>query len=265
MFTPLFHVQLKKKRLKAGLSQKEAARICGLSAGRWSQLETGYRLPGPQELYQIDRTLSLRVYFLPPSRVNQKLRCLGHRALPVAKPYFQPSDRLANIRYRSALKRHGPRVRGLESLLRRREDFEVVQYFCHYLPMDSGLEALYVLCLLTSGGAPLWIAPLHLGHLPHPIIDPISYSEVGHRPHLALACGDTFYFFQTCFLCPDAIKVDVLVREPNGWGVIEINGPGHDPTNDLQRVEAIGLKTRCLTESDVVRWARGLLEQGWVA
>lgn len=198
MFKPLFHLQLKKKRQRSGLSQKKAAELCGLEPARWCHLEVGYRQPGSHEIIAIENLLRLGQYFVPPSKIFQQLKSRGDKLLPVRKPYLQPADRSSHIRYRAALKRYGPRVQALESLLSRRVDFEAIQYFCHNLPFDSGLEVLYVLCLLAKGAQPVWATPLSLGHLPHQIIDPVSFSEVGHRPHLALYWDNSFTSSRRC-------------------------------------------------------------------
>lgn len=252
MFTPLFHVQLKKKRLKAGLSQKDAARICGISAGRWSHLEQGLRDPRGYELSAINSKLRLGPVFVSPRRANQRLSSDGAKLLAKV-PRFQRKERTSFIRFRSASKTYRSIVDGLEWIIRKREDFKLVEYFCHHVPFESGLEVLHVLCLLARGARPVWIVPLSLGHLPHPVVEAETFEEVGHRPHLALSLEGKVYFLQIQFQIPGAPRVDLLVREGSGWTVLEINGPGHDSKGGSGRAGQIGLPTVFLEESQIIR------------
>jgi transcriptional regulator with XRE-family HTH domain len=261
MFTPQFHVQLKKKRLRLGLSQKEAAALCGLERARWCHLELGFRNPTAEELRLFREKFELGRVFTNPARVQQLLRSRGVEVVPRETCYLAQGDRDSRIRYRAALKKYEPLVRGLETHIRRRSDFEFVEFFCHNVQFDSALEVLQTTILLGQGAIPITVAPLQLGHLPHKVVEPQSLAEVGHRPHLALRLDDKIYFLQVSFRCSETVRVDLLIRDNFDWKVVEINGPGHDSSRDLKRMAEVNLPTRWMTERDVVERAQALLNK----
>jgi len=258
MFHPEFHKRLRWLRERTGLRQKEAAEACGLTTVRWSHLESGYRNPSPMELRIIGSLVNLGKVSLRPSKVYRELRKNGTDTLPKPKYFLQPRDRASFIRYKAALKSYPILTHELETIIRQRSDFRFVEYFCHNVRLDSGLEALHLMLLLARGAKPVWAAPLRLGHLPHRVVDPRDSSEVGHHKHLALSLSGSFYFPQVVFCCPQTIRVDLLVHHRE-WRVVELNGRGHDKASDASRGGELKLPVSFFTDDEIQRSVQDFL------
>ena len=227
-----------------------------MSPYRWSHLETGRRVPCPSETSEICSLLQMSAdrYSLIPHAIQRILLDDGESLLPTPPLFFANQDRVPYIRFRTALNSHRNLVEALTSLVRKRPDYKRVEYFCHNLGLDSYLEAMFVLVLLAKGAIPILIAPLQLGHLPRPGIDPANFAEVGHHRHLCLNFEEIYYFFQVSFRASRILRVDVLVRDET-WSVIEIDGAGHDQGKDASRYE-LELPVTSLTEFALLQTAR---------
>ncbi|HIB68290.1 MAG TPA: XRE family transcriptional regulator [Phycisphaerales bacterium] len=259
MFRPQFHKEMRRRRKKRNLTQKAAADMCKMSPFRWSHLETGRRVPSPLETDDICSLLQMSAdrYSLVPHAIQRTLLDDGQSLLPTPPLFFANQDRTPYIRFRAALNSHRNLVHPLTTLVRKRPDYERVEYFCHNLALDSNLEAMFVLVLLAKGAVPILIAPLQLGHLPRPVIDPSNFAEVGHHRHLCLKLQENYYFFQLSFRASRILRVDVLLRDET-WSVIEIDGAGHNHSQDGSRYE-LELPVNSVTEYSLLNTARDVL------
>lgn len=230
-----------------------------MSRTRWSQLETAYRSPTPEELRAIRNHFPLGNVFVAPDRVHRTLRDRGAQLVPAQKLYLPPRDREFLTRYRAARRVYPALVRSLESVIRRRSDQESVEFFLHNTAFDSGLEVLHALYLLAQGATPVMVTPALLDHLPQSPTDPATFHRVGHRPHLCLHLGDRFDFLQVSFRVPGFFRVDVL-RYEDGWRILELDGPGHTSDSDPDK-QAIGLPISRFTESELLGRVRVFLAQ----
>lgn len=251
MFNTPFSIAVRQKRNKLKMTQTKLAQLCGLSRGRWSDLETGRRRPNRQELRRIASVMQLGRIFVPPSAGIRDLIQASSRWLPAKSPFYAHQDRPTHIRFRSCMRRYGETAQGLFELIRQRPDFERCHHFGQLLSCDSGLEVLNILSLLAAGAEPGFLAPSSMGHTPLPIVDPVGRQEVGHRPHPCLKLNDTYYFFQVTFLKDLTYRVDVL-RWAGAWRIFELIGSGHWSTDHAVREQVTGLPTTWLPESDII-------------
>lgn len=252
MFRPQFHIEMRKQRERFGLTQSAAAKLCGLTSDRWCHLEIGFRNPSEDEFKTLCSKLGIKNVSTGPKSANRELRKNGNRRFLKAKRYFAPRDRESYVRYRAAQKSYPTQMRQLGELVWSRPDAPFLEYFCHNVQFDSGLEVLFLMHLLAQGAKPMWGVPLALGHLPHPVIDPRNFEEVGQRQHLCLGREDTIYFLQVTFRCTETIRVDILRRYRGGWSVVELNGRGHDGSKDSFRALLLGLPVLQINEAEVV-------------
>jgi hypothetical protein len=108
--------------------------------------------------------------------------------------------------------------------------------------------------MIAEGAKPCLLAPYSFTHLPHPVVAPESKADVGNRPQPCLVLNNIFYFFQVSFsVFPEVPRVDVLTWDESGWNAIELNGAGHEPSNDHLRTKEIGLPVKYLFAEDVVK------------
>lgn len=260
MFTQSFHQHIKWKRQILGLSQSNLAINLRMSRARLSAIENGKRRPTSYEKLQLTEHLALhpsqhRRLRIRPTGFTRKLLDAGRRQSPDCKPYFPPQDRSNYLRYKSAQRAFGPIVHKLTSRIIMRRDAELVAEWGERVASGSADECLYLLSQLASGGQPTLMSPYRLGHLPKPIVCPQHTRLVGHRPIPCLVTGNRYEFFQVSFATPRIYTVDVLYFE-EGWGLLEIDGTGHDSRFDQERTLALGLPVHRYTSKDVVQHAR---------
>lgn len=252
MFKRKFSNTLLYARLRLGERQHSLAKACGIKPGRWSDLETGRRLPTTLETIKIRRRLQLGDFFVAPPAFFRNLRDASARWLGSDKPYFAHQDRPTHVRYRACLRDYGAIARAMVDRVEARPDFDYCQQLCHVVSCDSTLEVLNLLYLLYLGAEPGFVRPTSLGHTPCPIVDGATRLEVGHRPHPCLKLGDAIYFFQVTFRGSRKIRVDVL-RWNHGWRVFELNGVGHIGRNDHKREAELGIPISWISEEELLR------------
>lgn len=252
MFKPPFSLALKNERRRLGLTQSQASKETGISAKRWSNLETGHRFPTPSEEWVIQKLLGRLHYQSWPVDGRRVLRANVFENLAFRQPYWPAQERPSYFRFRSAEKHYPGLVHQLMSKVRTRQDFELCAYFCEKVACGSRLESLYLLYLLSQGAKPTLVAPASLGFLPHAVVAPDSRVYVGNREHPCLVCQGCWFFFQVAFLTPDCIIVDVLLWN-KGWKIIEIDGAGHDATGDAIRDLTLRIPVRRITGHQLVR------------
>lgn len=259
MFKYLFHKRLRECRKNATLTQKQAGDTVGISRQRWSQLETGYRSPSKNELCKVRQLFHLGEVFIPPPNVYRELRDRGASLLPDTPIFLVSQDRDSFFRCWKASKLYPTLVRRLSKVVSGREDFDQIEFLFHNLSFDSHLEVLNFLFLVASGAVPVSVAPLQLGQLPSPVLEPRSRAEVGHQQHLGLYLDGSFYFFQLSFRLSQPIRVDMMIHD-GGWRVIEINGRGHDCNTDAVRDE-LGVPVEIISESEIIERIVAFLDQ----
>lgn len=251
MFQPTFGFQMRRRRVKLGLTQTRAAKRCGITQPRWSHLERGYRYPTQLEELQIRDFLQLSNYIVPSRSFLKELGNAGARNLPKVRPYFPQLERRTNIRYQAARRRFPQLVDQLTRVISLRPDYHRCAHFSALVPCDSELEALSLLYLLAQGGVPCLVRPLLLGYISRKPVDPETMEGVGHRPCLCLNLGDNFYFFQVSLATPRVFRVDML-RWNGEWRVMEIDGKGHDNSHDESRAHLLAIPTTRLSTEQLV-------------
>ena len=241
MITVPFTHNLRSKRKKASLNQKQAAEAIGMTRKRWNNIELGKRRPNSSELSKMQNLLGPIRGSIRPSKINKELIAEGLRAIEIPAPYYTEQDRPAFTRYYAASQRCPDLVDALTAVVTARKDFAQCDYLCDQIAFGSYAEVLKALHLLARGARPALVAPSWIqAALPRPLIDPRTREHVGHRLSPCLIFEQGFYFFQMSFETPRTFTVDVLCWR-NGWTVIEIDGDGHNFANDSEREAAIGL------------------------
>lgn len=224
---------------------------------RLSQLERGIRRPSSTErsgLFNLLQVHPRTRCSLRPDRMLRSLINLGKRAVPAPPVYLPPRDRPARVRYLAAYRQWPELVHALTERVKLRSDYDIVQHFCHILPIDSADECLYIIWRLALGAKPALIAPASLGWTPNPILCPMTKNHVGHRPRPCLTENDRIEFPQVSFRTPKVYRVDFLVWAAR-WSALEIDGPGHHDATDRERDHALALTTLRLTRPELVRRA----------
>lgn len=257
MFNIPYKQNLRNARLKAQLTQAQAAAKIGMSRQRWSHLEVGSRRPSQEERRAINQLLGVYQGFIPPPSVLRKLADSGRRAFPEGPVHFPPQDRPTHVRYFAALRRHQRLTLELSNRIRQRPDFEVCEFFCHAIALESYLEALYVLRLIAEGAKPALVSPAQLGRTPHSIVEPRSRDCIDHHRLLCLVDNGVFRFFQVSFSTPQVYRVDCLLWD-RGWSVLEIDGGGHDSSQDIGRSQALGMKVERLSCQEILEWGESV-------
>lgn len=240
MFRNTYHKELESLRKKAGYNQAGAALAVGLPRRRWNDLEKGRHGPSDEESALVESLLG-PVWGAPrPPRVNKLMRDAGLLALPATSIFQLKPDRSARLRFLAARRDCAAGVKSLVRTIAAREDFDIVDYFCHQLCLDSTDEVMFVLHLLQQGARPALVAPGLLPPTPCPMVNPSDREAVAHRLQHCLILYGAFHFFQVSFSTPRVYTVDVL-RWKDGWSALEIDGLGHDRQRDEARTEALRL------------------------
>lgn len=238
MFRITLHHQIQHLRRRAGYRQRAAAGLAGIPAQRWNHIERGTRRPTPTERLRIQSLLGPLSGFLRPPGIVRALRSEGRKVLPKTCPFLVLPERPPHTRFLSATQRHPRLVNRLMSTISKREDLADCEYLCNQLALGSSDEAVFVLHLLAAGARPMYVIPGYLPTPPCPIVDPSDRSPVAHRPFPCFWLDGGLYFFQVSFSTPRIYTVDVL-RWKGEWRVIEIDGSGHDATDDVERTAAL--------------------------
>ena len=257
MFKYQFYKRLRDCRKKAGLTQEKAGAMVGISRSRWSQIETGYRIPTSGELAKLKTHFFLDNVYIPPAGIYRELRDKGASLLPESKLFLSSQDRDSFFRYWKAVKVYPELTKQLMTIVASRPDFPKVEFIFHNIAFDSYLEVLNFLFLVARGATPVSAAPLQLGQLPSPIREPFSRLEVGQRPHLCLYLSNSLYFFQVSFRVSTPLRVDVLVHDGQ-WRIVELIGAGHDFYSDNTRAE-LCLPVTIIHEAELVEKIRNFL------
>jgi hypothetical protein len=232
--------------------------LCGLTPKRWSNLERGYRNPGPEEHKTISRFLNFRHTFASSNGVTRQLLHSGARLTPSQKPFAHDLDRMTHIRYCTLCKCHPALAATLRERILSRPDHERCHHMCHQIRCDSHLESLYLAALLAQGAEPCLIAPASLARPPHTVMDDAGRMMVGLQPRPCFFLNGCHQFFQVSFKIPNLVRIDVL-RWDGAWSVLEIDGKGHDTSGDWVKERQLQIPVRRMTGVELVRWSEAVI------
>ncbi len=209
-----------------------------MSSARLTQLEKGHRFPSREEWKELSRHISLGPY---PARC--KLPAPQER-WAADLPRSSTPERSLTVRLASARATFETEFERLELVVQSRKDFRACREFLESTALDSGDEAFFYLRLLAEGALPCAFSPLRAGYRTFPVIDSDTRRVVGdvRRPCLELIDEqqESLIFPQVPLLVANRIfRLDALVcaRCPRQriWIDLEIDGPGHDFTQDRRR------------------------------
>lgn len=209
-----------------------------MSSARLTQLEKGHRFPSREEWKELSRHISLGPY---PARFK----------LPAPKerwaadlPKTSTPERSLSIRLASARSTFAADFERLNLIVQSRKDFRACHEFLSSTALDSGDEAFFYLRLLAEGALPCAFSPLRAGYRTFPVIEPETRRVVGdvRRSCLELINDqqESLIFPQVSLLVANRIfRLDALVcarcTQQRVWIDLEIDGPGHDCTQDRRR------------------------------
>ncbi|HXE73130.1 MAG TPA: helix-turn-helix transcriptional regulator [Candidatus Nitrosotenuis sp.] len=260
---------LRTLRRERGLSQRDLARLTGISAAKLCRFEKGERSPGRQELEELCEALDLsfervvRGTLWEPPRRGRPARAVEKRVERVfaSEEFYALAGQRDFARRLAACRQQFPRrCAELEKVIDHRSDLGKVQRFLADLPCGSGCECLLVLQLVALGAVPARLSPLRLGFPDPRLRDPVSRAYVGHRlfPALVLELkGLLAVFFPQVPVRTERFpcELDFLVAVHDGrasvWLNLEVDGPGHDGSRDLPRAEQLGLPTCRLSQAEL--------------
>lgn len=257
MLEKSFHETLRWKRKKLSITQTSLAQEMGISQPRLSEIERGLVRPTDLEFVALVQRLHLgfgQGLTVRPARFIRDLADRGRTLLPSPEPYFPKPDRTPRVRFLALHRKHSDLVTELRSVIKQRDDYRELNFFCNQLALDSADEALYVLHRLTLGAQPCLVSPQSLGPLPWPVVCPESKETITDRLFPCLALEGVFEFFQLTFATPRTYRVDVLTYE-QGWSCLEIDGAGHSSEEDAEKTVALGMPVRRLSGNQVLQLA----------
>lgn len=184
-------------------------------------------------------------------------------------PFEVPRDRPTEVRYHAARKQYPQEVKNLTRRLVDRPDLDWIRVFLREASYDSSLEFLASLHLLADGAKPGWVPPLLTGFTELPVVDPTNRQVSGHFAYPALYWNERFLFPQVTVSTKGALfRLDLLLgvvlKGQAYWWDIEIDGPGHDSTTDIHRIEQLPLPIHRFSAGQVVNgsFLKGLLDLG---
>lgn len=265
MYETTFHSALLEARDAAGLTLQQLEQQSGVAMRRLTRLERGIALPTEEERDALAKVLSTHMFDLRkaparPTRLYQKLRHRGMRAVETPKPFFPPSDRPSKRRFKTARSRFPREMEMIVKILKQRSDFAELNSFAEKVSLDSADECLYFSTLLVLGGEPAMRAPYTLSpRLAHEVVCPLTREPVGFRPFPCVVRTEGLYFPQVTFVTPRPYTVDFLRYHDGCWSYVEIDGKGHDSRYDRDKERALGMPFVRLSEEEVLRWVRDVL------
>ncbi len=92
-----FHGRLKDLLKERGYTQKEFAKLSGLTEGQLSHYLSGYRMPRSDILERIAKTLDVSIEALLPTSSGKRSFENAKTAIMAAKPYLNPEEKMALI------------------------------------------------------------------------------------------------------------------------------------------------------------------------
>ena len=238
-FPKTFGERLKALRRERGLSQRELESACGFSWSLLSKFEKGERRPLERHRTALAQALQLTETQLwegtdlhcspgpPPDWVDR--RC----GVEWRRPEWTVERRFA-----STQKSYAWPCAEAVAQISKNPAREPLSVLFRDIWVDSNLETIYWL-RLAGQASPHWLAPLECNFRLHPVVCPRTGQSWGDLPHPCLITEKPFraiFFPQVTLLVNGhAHRPDCLVCWGEEWSIIEIDGKGHDSTNDSQR------------------------------
>lgn len=217
---------IKLERDRLGLTQLELATQVGMDHRRLSDLERKKRPATSEEAESLSQALGLKNFCLD----------LISRRRPITKPsgevFFPAGERHFSSRLAAARRGYTTLVRTLEHTIASRSDAGVIVDFLDDLYLDSSLELIAVLNLISSDGQVAYESPGQHGYWGNDIVEPTYYRSIADRKRPVILRTGLAVFPQVSFAVGRILRVDFLVRYQLGdsvwgWSVVELDGPGH--------------------------------------
>ncbi len=228
--------------------QRELADVTGIARKRISDFERERSVPVGEELRTLARVLKLSFARLQLASASLGSGCFQTRrnfrmrnANVVIKREW-PSEK----RYWAAKKAWPDLVESLERRLYARKDARECRVYLREARFDSKLEYLAHLFILDAGAVPDRAAPQLMGFRTLPVVDDHDGRMTGHLRYPALTLAGAVLLPQVTVLTRiGPRRVDLLCGETRGrWRVLEIDGAGHDATEDEDRDKALKIPVR---------------------
>lgn len=200
------------------------------------------------------------------SRRDLQRACAGNRRLepkrcgfPIETPYYYAKRGRDSYKRLNAARRAYPELMArIEAAIAQREDRFDVECFLRDAAFDSRAEFAATSRWLTLPSITGWASPQRWGFRKHPVIDPDSGDVIGDLqfPALYLLEQTMVLFPQLHLKVPGWPRLDFLAgrrtRRGVHWWNIEIDGNGHNGSEDEERRLAIGLQVLRYTEAEVL-------------
>lgn len=255
-----FSVLLKRLRLAAGLKQSQLGELSGIRASRISQVECGRREPSEEEIRALLKVLNVNVRdiashaVLEPQEGKEQLlaRCKKERPGVDTQFIYPVYQRILDLR------RNYPE---LTLQLMRRIDKRQDRIWCWrwlgLLPSDSADEFFPWLHLLARHDTLARITSLEqAGFDTYPVVRGRD-RKAELRPCLEVPLNDSVaLLFPQVSLRPPSqtVRPDILVeligRRRRRTCAIEVDGPGHDFSNDRARAAALAFPVEHVEPED---------------
>jgi transcriptional regulator with XRE-family HTH domain len=238
-------------------TQNGLAERAGILRSRVADLESGRRAVTELELLQLGaafgcspQCIDLRRHLGDgrPLVLDEELLSLFHQVPePIPEPRFNGYSRLSKCRlhYPELMRRLDPAIRENPSW----------QEFLRSGRSDSRVETAFHLLELESGARFCRATLLKTGFDRFPVIDVDSRAEIGHRPTAALITNDWLLFPQVTVTTPKTFTIDALLVLPHPSPTyidLEIDGPGHNYSEDETRTNHLGMPTIRLNEREIL-------------
>ena len=261
---------LVRARLASGMSQASLCAATGIAPPVLSRAESGRRVPSERTLRTLCRALDLSFEHVrdatgwEPPRTGVQLtrsRTLLEREFGSLSRYVPPGERTFAERLYKCRHTYGLLASGLEARVDRRPDRKELERRLADLPSGSATEVLFVLHVLALGACCDWLSPLRLGFADPRVLDRKTglYVAPCLMPGLSLRADSlSAVFFPQLPLRTDTfgpVSLDFLVgvrhQGDTAWRNLEIDGNGHNPTDDDERDKAVGLGTVRFRDADL--------------
>lgn len=233
---------LKTRRVAVGKSQAEVASECGMRQSRLSEIECGLRVPTGAQAAKLCAALGLpAAYVLPdlPKKLQMQMRT-------AVSTVIVADDKEAWDRVE-------------RTYLAELDAFEMLSTTARLLRIDSALEGLALMQLISKGAKVFASNPQLLGFGPHSIIDE-NLCALGPRrlPCLTWRHGEWQFVIwpQVSVRAGTYVyRLDglVLVRKNRRrfWAYYKIDGSGHNPAWDEARTKRLSLPNVRFTRQQV--------------
>jgi hypothetical protein len=248
---------LEQQRRAKDLSQRDLARLTGISQARLSRLERDYRTAKAEEWAQ------LREHLVLPANPPNKQHLPSPSAIwRVAAPSHSSAGKVpfSTRKYRARESFRGHWNQQM-LLLQRRSDGDLILRFLNDAGLDSAVETKLWVDGIVGGGRPRWYALLKAGFRKFPVLDRTPQRKAAgdvRHPCLEILRDDyaVLMFPQVRVVTRKGVyTMDCLacIRRKGfrRWVNIEVDGAGHNGEHDSERAFRLELATIRLTTGDL--------------